>query len=93
MKRFNNEEDKRKIIELKKDIFDTSKSIESIFDKYNIKKVYKMDDVKTKLNICLFNFMRSQIFKITAVLLFFLTGFASAQNGFSSRAPSSRRTS
>lgn len=31
--------------------------------------------------------MKSQIFKITAVSLFFLTGFASAQSGFSSRAP------
>ena len=31
--------------------------------------------------------MKSQIFKITAVLLFFLTSFVSAQNRFSSRAP------
>jgi hypothetical protein len=31
--------------------------------------------------------MKSQIFKITAVLLFLLTNFASAQTGFSSRAP------
>ncbi len=31
--------------------------------------------------------MKSQIFKITALLLFFLTSFVSAQTGFSSRAP------
>ena len=31
--------------------------------------------------------MKSQIFKITVVVLFFLTSFVSAQNGFSSRAP------
>ncbi len=31
--------------------------------------------------------MKSRIFKITAVLLFFLTSFVSAQTGFSSRAP------
>lgn len=56
MKRFDNEEDKQKIISLKKDILNPSVSIQSICDKYNIKTITKLSQLKTKLNICLFNF-------------------------------------
>lgn len=56
IKRLDKEEDKQKMKELKKDIFNTSFSIESICDKYGLKKTSSMNEVNTKLNICLFNF-------------------------------------
>lgn len=56
MKRFDNEEDKQKVINLKKDILNPSVSIKSICETYNIKTITKLSQLKTKLNICLFNF-------------------------------------
>lgn len=56
IKRFKDEKDKQLIKQLKSDIFNNAISIESICDKYGLNKVYKMQDVTSKLNVCLFNF-------------------------------------
>lgn len=56
IKRLKNEQDKETLIELKKDIFNTDISIEAICKKHNLNTVYKLEDVKTKVNISLFNF-------------------------------------
>jgi len=61
IKRFSNEEDKNKMINLKRDIFDTSLSIEFICYKYGLNTIKSMDEVNTKLNICLFNFRCDQV--------------------------------
>jgi hypothetical protein len=61
IKRFNNDEDKKKIVNLKQDIFDTSLSIELICNKYGLNTIKSMNDVNTKLNICLFNFRCDQV--------------------------------
>ncbi len=61
IKRFNNEEDKKKMLNLKRDIFDTSLSIEFICYKYGLNTIKSMDEVNTKLNICLFNFRCDQV--------------------------------
>lgn len=56
IKRFKNESDKIKLIQLKADIFNTDMSIESICKKHNLKTLTKLTDVKTVNNIALFNF-------------------------------------
>ncbi|MFO0415533.1 MAG: hypothetical protein ACK50E_07745 [Bacteroidota bacterium] len=56
IKRFKDEKDKQIIKQLKKDIFNYNLSIESICDKYGLNKVYKIQDVTSELNVCLFNF-------------------------------------
>lgn len=61
IKRFNNDDDKKKMINLKQDIFDTSLSIEFICYKYGLNTIKSMDEVNTKLNICLFNFRCNQV--------------------------------
>ena len=60
-KRLTHDEDKIKLIQLKKDILDTSKDIIDTFKKHGIKIVNKMKDVDTVKNICLFNFRCDQI--------------------------------
>ena len=49
------------MINLKRDIFDTSLSIEFICYKYGLNTIKSMDEVNTKLNICLFNFRCDQV--------------------------------
>lgn len=56
IKRFKQQSDKDKLIELKKDIFNMSMSIEDICTKHNLNIVRKLDDVKSSINVCLFNF-------------------------------------
>ena len=55
-KRLKSEEDKQKMIDLKRDIFDTKINIMDTFRKYGIKIVNNMADVKTLVNVCYFNF-------------------------------------
>lgn len=56
IKRLESEEDKIKLIGLKEDVLKSNMSIEEICDKYNLNKVYSLDEVKTKLNICFFRY-------------------------------------
>ena len=56
IKRFKDEKDKQTIKDLKTDVFNYNLSVEEICKKYNLNKVYKLSDVTSKLNICLFNF-------------------------------------
>ena len=60
-KRLKNEEDKIKLSNIKDDIFNYSKDVIETFKKYGIKLIYKMEDVKTKNNICYFNFRCQKI--------------------------------
>jgi hypothetical protein len=61
IKRFKNDNDKKKVVELKKDIFNVNLSIEEICKKHNLNIVRKLSDVKTTTNICLFNFRCEQV--------------------------------
>ena len=61
IKRFKNDSDKKKVVELKKDIFNVNLSIEEICKKHNLNIVRKLSDVKTTTNICLFNFRCEQV--------------------------------
>ena len=54
IKRLSDEKDKERWIKLKPDIF-SSMSIKDICKKHNLKTITKMSDVKTKINIALFN--------------------------------------
>jgi len=56
IKRLESEEDKIKLIGLKQDVLKSNMTIEEICDKYNLNKVYSLDEVKTKLNICFFRY-------------------------------------
>jgi len=57
-KRLNNEEDKIKLAALKKEIFDqtTPFNVKALCEKYEIKTITDMDDVKTTNNIAYFNY-------------------------------------
>lgn len=61
IKRFKNNDDKKRIVELKKDIFNLNMTIEEICKKHKINIVRKLSDVKTKINISLFNFRCEQV--------------------------------
>ncbi len=61
IKRFKNDSDKKKVIELKKDIFNVNLTIEEICKKHNLNMIRKLSDVKTTTNICLFNFRCDQV--------------------------------
>jgi hypothetical protein len=60
-KRLTNEEDRQKLIQLKKDIFDTSKDVITTFKELGFKCIYKMSDLKTTRNITYFNYYRKMI--------------------------------
>jgi hypothetical protein len=55
-KRLKNEEDKQKLQGLKADIFNKKIDVIETCKKYGIKIVYKMEDVKTNLNLCYFKY-------------------------------------
>jgi len=56
IKRLSNEEDKKKMRDLKIDILEGKLSVEEICKKYNIATINKISNVKTLKNICYFNF-------------------------------------
>jgi len=60
-KRLKSESDKTKLIKMKKDLFNTKKTVMDIFRKHGIKIINKMKNVTTKKNICLFNFRCDQV--------------------------------
>jgi hypothetical protein len=56
IKRFEDTKDKIRIQKLKEDIFNTELSVEDICKKHKLNIIRKFGDVKTLINICLFNF-------------------------------------
>ena len=67
IKRLDSEEDKQKIINLKKDIFDVDNNpdVIELLKKYLKPEqfIYKMDELSTKFNICYFNYKADKINK------------------------------
>lgn len=61
IKRFKTDSDKKKVIDLKTDIFNVKLSIEDICNKHNLNITRKLSDVQTTTNICLFNFRCEQV--------------------------------
>lgn len=61
IKRLKTIEDKKRMIGLFHDIFNTKKDIIDTFKKYNIKMIHHMNDLKTTKNICYFNFRVHQV--------------------------------
>lgn len=61
IKRFKNDDDKKRIVELKKDIFNVNMTIEEICKKHNLNMVKNLSEVKTTINISLFNFRCEQV--------------------------------
>jgi hypothetical protein len=55
-KRLKSEEDRNKLKDLKKEIFENPKNIIKILEKYNFKTCRSLKEVKTFKNICYFNF-------------------------------------
>ena len=60
-KRLKEESEREKLLHLKLDIFDTKKDIMDIIRKYGFKIVSNMKDVKTKMNICYFQYRRDAV--------------------------------
>ena len=60
-KRLKSEEDKKRLIQIKNDIFDLNKKPIDTFKKHGIKVINSMKDVNTTQNICLFNFRCDQV--------------------------------
>ena len=60
-KRLKSEEDKKRLIRIKNDIFDLNKKPIDTFKKHGIKVINSMKDVNTTQNICLFNFRCDQV--------------------------------
>jgi hypothetical protein len=60
-KRLSNPEDQKKMAQLRDDIFDQSKDVMTTLKKYGFKIINKMSEVKTKNNICYFNFRCDQV--------------------------------
>ncbi len=60
IKRLNKEEDKIKMKKIKKEIF-KGVDIETICEKYGIKTIRNMKDIKTNRNIAYFNFRCNQV--------------------------------
>ena len=56
IKRFNNPADRLKLIKLKEDIFNTALTVADICKKHNLNTITSMSQVKTTINIALFNF-------------------------------------
>ncbi|DAC81756.1 TPA_asm: S1H [Trichoplax MELD virus] len=76
-KRLNKSSDKRKLIVLKRDIFDLNKDVISTFKRHGIKVVKTMKEVTTIKNICLFNFRCDQVNKHVAKNVVERAGFYS----------------
>ncbi len=61
IKRFKNDNDKKRVVELKKDIFNVKMTIEEICKKHNLNMVKNLSEVKTTINVSLFNFRCEQV--------------------------------
>ena len=60
-KRLKSEEQRKKLDQLKKDVFDLSKDVLTTLKSAGFKSISKMSDVKTTQNICYFNFRTKQV--------------------------------
>lgn len=63
-KRLKNKKDIERMVNLKKEILDTSKDVMKTLKKYKINIIKDMKDVKTTNNICYFNFRCDQVNKL-----------------------------
>jgi hypothetical protein len=61
IKRFKNVDDRNRLIQIKKDIFNVKMSIETICKNNHIKTIKSIEECNTKLNIALFNFRCKRI--------------------------------